>query len=220
MITAHSGSDGTPENSLEYVRYALSTPADALEVDVHPDGRGGFYLSHDPAAGACPDLREVFALLRSTDKQINCDLKEEGLELAVLALAREMDAEDRVILTGSVSPALAAKNETVRTRTFLNLERVLPEYWELYRAGQKPTAALCARAAAACRTCGVSAVNLYYPLCTPECLAAFAAAEIGISAWTVNEPEAAERLLRAGVRNLTTRRPVLLCRMRDGAVSA
>ena len=33
-ITAHSGSDGTPDNSMEFVHYALTTSADALEIDV------------------------------------------------------------------------------------------------------------------------------------------------------------------------------------------
>lgn len=38
MITAHSGADGTKENSLEFVAYAMQTGADALEVD-GTDGR-------------------------------------------------------------------------------------------------------------------------------------------------------------------------------------
>ena len=40
LITAHNGADGTPEGSLEYVRHALSTDADVLEIDIRrlPDG--------------------------------------------------------------------------------------------------------------------------------------------------------------------------------------
>ena len=34
LITAHSGADGTPDNSMEFVRYALTLPVDAFEVDV------------------------------------------------------------------------------------------------------------------------------------------------------------------------------------------
>ena len=34
LITAHSGADGTPDNSMEFVRYALTRQADVLEVDV------------------------------------------------------------------------------------------------------------------------------------------------------------------------------------------
>ena len=43
MITAHSGADGTKENSLEFVAYAMQTGADALEVDVR---RCGSVLEH------------------------------------------------------------------------------------------------------------------------------------------------------------------------------
>ena len=40
MITAHSGADGTKENSLEFVAYAMQTGADALEVDVRMGENG------------------------------------------------------------------------------------------------------------------------------------------------------------------------------------
>ena len=32
LITAHSGADDTPDNSLAFVRYALTLPVDALET--------------------------------------------------------------------------------------------------------------------------------------------------------------------------------------------
>ena len=34
LITAHTGADGRPDNSLEFVEYALGCGADTLEVDV------------------------------------------------------------------------------------------------------------------------------------------------------------------------------------------
>lgn len=46
-ITAHSGCDGTPDNSLEFVRHALQTNADALEVDVRKTKDGILAISHD-----------------------------------------------------------------------------------------------------------------------------------------------------------------------------
>ena len=67
MITAHSGCEGRPDNSLEYVQYALHCGADALEVDVHPKD-DGFYISHDPSDGAHPDLKDVFSDSRQRRK--------------------------------------------------------------------------------------------------------------------------------------------------------
>ena len=35
ILTAHSGADGFPDNSLVFVRHALASGADALEIDGH-----------------------------------------------------------------------------------------------------------------------------------------------------------------------------------------
>ena len=111
MITAHSGSDGTPDNSMEFVNYALGCGVEALEVDVRRRGDSSFFLSHDTAAGACPTLREVFSLLRSSHMKINCDLKEADMELGVLALAKEYGIENRLLLSGSVKRFRKADGE-------------------------------------------------------------------------------------------------------------
>ena len=39
QITAHTGAEGRPDNSLEFVSYALACGADALEVDEEPSSR-------------------------------------------------------------------------------------------------------------------------------------------------------------------------------------
>ena len=93
QITAHSGSDGTPDNSLACVRYALSTAADAFEVDVRRLADGTLALGHDAADHTAPTLREVLALAAAKPGvRINCDLKERGLEPAVAALAADSPA--------------------------------------------------------------------------------------------------------------------------------
>ena len=58
QITAHSGSDGTPDNSLACVRYALSTDADAFEVDVRRLSDGTLALGHDAADHTAPMWRK------------------------------------------------------------------------------------------------------------------------------------------------------------------
>ena len=89
LITAHSGSDGTPDNSLSCVEYALSTAADAFEVDVRRLSDGTLALGHDAADHTAPTLREVFTLAAAKPGvRVNCDLKERGLEPDVAALER------------------------------------------------------------------------------------------------------------------------------------
>lgn len=97
--TAHSGADGTLDNSLQFIRYALGTQADALEVDIrrHPC-TGELVLGHD-AVGEHPlTLREVFEQAgRHPSMKINCDLKEPALERQVLALAEQTGMTQRQI---------------------------------------------------------------------------------------------------------------------------
>ena len=76
QITAHSGSDGTPDNSLACVEYALSTAVDAFEVDVRRLADGTLALGHDAADHTAPTLREVLALAAAKPGvRVNCDLK-------------------------------------------------------------------------------------------------------------------------------------------------
>ena len=213
-ITAHSGCEGRPDNSLEYVRFALGCGADALEVDVRRR-TGGLYISHDPSEGPCPALREVFALVREGKMVLNCDLKEPGLEWETLDLARSCGVEDRVVFSGTVSAGLMAEAE-IRERTLWNADNAVPDFWERVKGGGSLTAADVRQVAEICREHGAQAVNVYYGFCTPENLAIFQEFGVGVSAWTVDDEQEVRRLLAAGVRNITSRRPLMALSVRDG----
>lgn len=133
MITAHSGCEGRPDNSLEYVQYALHCGADALEVDVHPKD-DGFYISHDPSDGAHPDLKDVFSLIRGSGVKVNCDLKHPGIEHAVLTLAQACGVDEQLIFSGSVSLE-AIQDPAIRCRTFWNIESAMPALYAQCEAG-------------------------------------------------------------------------------------
>ena len=64
MITAHSGCDETPENSLEFLRTALQSEADAVEVDVRRNGEGKLILSHDETQKDAVTLEEAFRMIQ------------------------------------------------------------------------------------------------------------------------------------------------------------
>ena len=106
MITAHSGADGTKENSLEFVKYAMQTGADALEVDVRMGENGILILSHDKTDEDAARLADVFRMMRERPQmRINCDLKEYGLEMAVRQLALISGLKiDQILYSGSVRP--------------------------------------------------------------------------------------------------------------------
>ena len=131
MITAHSGADGTPDNSLVFVRHALTLPVDALEVDVRRGADGAPALGHDAAGSDAPRLDEVFALVQAhPSMQINCDLKEPGLEETVYRLALSHGLGGRVVFSGTVDARATEQIPGLQDAVdiYLNLEEYVP--WE------------------------------------------------------------------------------------------
>lgn len=208
LLTAHSGADGFSDNSLAYLRHALASAADALEVDVRRASDGMLRLGHDGADGALPTLAEVFALLAETPgKTINCDLKEPGLEKAVCALARESGLAGRVILTGTADPELYAASPELRETAalWINLEEIVPGLYEGFLTDPVFPAKAAEQALAVCRRCALDTVNLHWRLAIPSFAAPLEAAGVHLSVWTVNEEADIQRFLDAGVYALTTR---------------
>ncbi len=92
----------------------------------------------------------------------------------------------------------------------------MPELEERYSPENLPRAEELRKAMEVYRKFGAKVVNVYYPLCADENLALFREAGMGVSAWTVDEEADLLRLLGEGLVNITTRRPVLACSLRDG----
>lgn len=214
MITAHSGCDGTPDNSIEFLKHAMTCAADALEIDIQKDSAGRYYLSHDESAGGGLGLREAFAVLRDSDKLINCDLKKSDMELDVLSMADELGLRGQILFSGDVSSQLARENHEIGKRTLLNLSSAVPELAERFNRARGLNEADIRRLAQACRSCGARAVNIPHELCTDKNLDLFAEEGVVVSAWTVNDEAVARRLLARGVCNITTRNTRLVCNLR------
>nr|WP_325258794.1 glycerophosphodiester phosphodiesterase [uncultured Oscillibacter sp.] len=214
-ITAHTGADGRPDNSLEFVSYALACGADALEVDVRRQAGGRLAIGHDEAGENAPLLAEVFRIVAGQPRiKINCDLKEPGLEEPVCLLAEEAGLlrSGRLILSGTVD----AFRPVPGAEVYLNLEEYVPDLYLNYR--EKPNFELEAADIIrdVCVKAGIRTVNVYQGLVTRRFLETLAGAGIGLSVWTVNETWELKWFLKAGAANITTRRPALALELRAG----
>ena len=78
LITTHTGCDHTPDNSIEYLDYVLTTGADGLEVDIRMDSNGSLYLSHDKNSEDRIPLEEVFTRLQKSGMFCNLALMSAG----------------------------------------------------------------------------------------------------------------------------------------------
>lgn len=186
MITAHSGAEGTKDNTLESIRTLLDCGADAIEVDVHMRG-GVLLLNHDvPEDGVeYPSLEDCFLIVREREGlKVNIDLKQVGIVRAVYELAKKCGMEERILFTGSEN------DEDLRFIRENNLE-----IWYNDPEQATPGAPYC----------------FHYGRVSDEMLAASRAYAV----WTVDDPVQIARFLEAGVTNVTTRMPVEACRIRD-----
>lgn len=208
LWTAHSGADGLPDNSMLFVRYALRTQADALEVDVrrHPV-TGELLLGHDTIGENPVTLREVLEEAAAhPSMRVNCDLKEPHLEREVLRLAQQTGMQPRLILSGTVQPEHMADADFRARQVYWNIENCFPDFYE--QCAADPDAAprgvqeMCAR----CRAVGVGVINLCELVVDERVLAIAAREHIRLSVWTVNRPARMAWLRAHGVYNITTRR--------------
>lgn len=207
QITAHSGADNTPENSLEFVSYALETEADALEVDVRRGADGILYLGHNAVEANAPALRQVFEMAAARPAiRVNCDLKEAGMESAVYALAAECGLAGRIIFSGTVDAAVVERDRALRqgAEIYLNIEEYVPDIYRRYRETPDFDAQAAQEIAAVCMRHGLRTVNVCERLVTRRFLTVLAAAGIDASVWTVDEPCRLTWFLTQGVRNITT----------------
>lgn len=207
-ITAHSGCDETPLNSLEYVKHAVRLPVDTLEIDIRRSKSGKLILTHDEAADGV-SLAEAFSVIAPGTLCVNCDVKEYGLEEAVLETAAEAGiSSDRILFSGSVTPHKAGEwpSQIRPEQIYLNIEALVPEVYNL-NGQEKLDASL--RAVKLCAETGCKVINVQFRICTPEFMACCAENGIGVSAWTPTAAAELWYIASMNPLNITSRNPML-----------
>lgn len=236
MITAHSGCEQTPRDSMESVHAGIQYGADALEVDVRRDNAGILRISHNLRSpheyeNALP-LSKVFeVIVAEKDIMINCDIKELGLVQEVLSLAARMGlGRDRLIMTGSISPPdLDADSGIVcNAQIYMNIEMVLSELlsrelfsgnqqvmhqafsdgWKFIATHSAPQelGALLSSVIMRCKGLGVAGINMPYHLFTPQQLKDMTAQKLPVSVWTVDDKDMMRQMFQCRIKNITTLR--------------
>lgn len=199
VITAHSGCEGTPDNSREHILAAIASGAEMIEVDVRM-ADGILYLSHDVPddIGPCVKLREVFELIApETQMEMNLDVKTTGLVEPVMELAKEFDLCKRIVFTGACNDDRAL------------ISSLGGEMWRSMWQGDQISEGIAAN-----KEDGSPYLNVDFTMITPEYDRDLRAIGCGFSAWTVNTEEKLREFLEMGISNITTRIPVLAMKLR------
>lgn len=214
LITAHSGCDGTPDNSMASIQKGIALGADCVEIDVRADTQGKLWLTHDLPGdyAGLVSLRDAFALIHESGIAVNCDIKEYSALLPTLALAQKMGiSREQLIFSGAVDTALLMKNPDIarQSRIFLNSEELVRDMMQgdpPDRVGQTMFLLMNSRQAAKrMRALGAEALNAPYLLVPEELMIVLRARGVALSLWTVNEEAALREYMGTDLLNITTR---------------
>ncbi len=233
-ITAHSGCDNTPADSLESVSQGIASGADIVEIDVRMSRDRILVLSHDfDSSLYYPDSPRVEAafeiILAVNGTAVNCDVKEAAAIPAILELAgRCRIPKDRLYLSGSVTPGILRRIPDLmeRCRVLWNLEEALVPFaekklieekrgdllpvlysdlWRVLREHLPDPDPYAEQLVSLAGMFAIDTFNMPFQIATDERIMFFSRNGFGVSVWTVDEPEMITQYLRAGVRNITTR---------------
>lgn len=200
IITAHSGCEGTPPNSIEHINAAIASGAEIVEVDVRMRD-GLLFLSHDAPEDISgrATLEDCFRLVKETeDLSMNLDLKTPGLVTPMLDLAEKYGLCERIVFTGACNDCRAQA-----------VSRGADMWRSMWKGDSIPDGI------AANRLDGSPALNVWHPMINEEYDRELKSFSNGFSAWTVDDEADIIRFLKLGIRNITTRKPVLALSLRE-----
>lgn len=219
ILTAHSGSDGTPDNSLTFVEKMMEYPVPAIEIDVRKAPNGKLYLKHDAIHSdeEAELLLSLDTLFRTTFRKksavmVNCDLKEEKLEAEVKWLADKWELYDRVVFSGKVDPEHVSVWD--RDKIFYNIENCLPNI----RGVKQLKKAHFDVVHYFCRKYNIHTLNINESLCSKEWIEYCHENQLRLSVWTVDQFDRIEELKAQNVYNVTTCRALAYLHQREKTI--
>lgn len=199
-VTAHTGCEGTADNSLEAIRKGYESGADIVEFDLNFTADGSPVLAHDSAEEYSVSLDEAFALIAELDRlYVNVDCKKTDNLSEVASLAEKYGIKDRIFYTGIEEKDVNAVNtQTPEVTYWLNVD--------VSRSKKNDTQyinSLCDKVI----SCGAVGINLNHKSCSEELVRVFHERGLLVSIWTVNSEYDMMKTLGYGADNITSRNP-------------
>ncbi|MBO4338406.1 MAG: glycerophosphodiester phosphodiesterase [Clostridia bacterium] len=132
-VTAHSGCNGTKDNTIESLREAINSGAQILELDILDDENGNVLMTHDYESGKeYPSFEEGLRFIKenSDDIKVNVDLKRSSASFAADEIIRSLGMEDRCFFTGVNEKDVPAVASTVSIPYYINIRSSLKEMFD------------------------------------------------------------------------------------------
>jgi glycerophosphoryl diester phosphodiesterase len=232
VVWGHRGASfDAPENTLAAFELAARQGADGVELDAQLCGSGEVVVLHDESLGRTTGfaglVRETpWSIVRTLDAGARKDERYRGERVPLLADALRAvpllvnveikceRADDRGLTAGIIRAVRDAKAEhRVLLSSFNPLclwraRRIAPELPRALLFECESSWAL--RSGVTAPAVGASAVHPQDVLATPRRIRRFRERGYRVAVWTVDDPEEALRLFRAGATGIITNRPDLI----------
>ena len=197
-VTAHAGSLGTKDNSLESLQVGLDN-ADIIEFDLQFTEDGAPVLSHNsPKPDAVP-LQDAFALLaKYPQKKANIDIKSTANLPEIERLAQEYGVLDQIFLTGVGEDFVAAVQRDCKQ---------IPYYLNYNPKKHKTNAAYLQSLVDKVKACGAIGINSNLRGGSVQLSKAFHDAGLLVSLWTANSAKDIRKTVHSEPDNVTSRIP-------------
>lgn len=199
-LTAHTGCEGTKDNSLAAITVGYVSGADVIEFDLNFNKDGVAVLSHNEPTGDEVTLDEAFAHLEQFPTlKINVDVKNTLDLKQVVECAEKHNLLDRMFYTGIREEDVEAViNSTPDVMYYLNVDVDL-----LRSRSTEYINELVEKV----REAGAVGINMRFTGASPEFVNIFHENGLQVSLWTVNNRFDMKKVLSYGADNITTRKP-------------
>ena len=202
-VTAHTGCEGTADNSLEAIESGFLSGADIVEFDVHFNSKGEPVLAHDYAADDSVKLKDAFDLVAKCEGlRVNVDCKTVDNLKAIVAIAEECGVKDRIFYTGiEVKDIDVVRRDTPEVKYYLNtsIDKTRKNNEHYIRSLVTLT-----------RETGALGLNIHFSEASEKMIKIFHSEGLEVSLWTVNKELDMHKVLALGCDNITTRQPTKL----------
>ncbi len=199
-VTAHTGCEGTRDNSLEAIKKGAAAGADIVEFDLNFTEIGEPVLAHDKAQEDSVTLKEAFDLVAEYENlRVNVDCKSTHNLKAVVATAKQCGVLDRIFYTGiEAKDVEAVKRDTPEIAYYLNKD---------IDKSKKNDEGYIRSLAEEVKSLGAVGLNIGYGGASKKMVDIFRSEELKVSVWTVNKELDMHKVLALGCDNITTRQP-------------
>ncbi len=198
-ITAHTGCEGTADNSLESIKVGCEI-ADIIEVDLSFTKKNEPVLAHDFIKSNAVTIDEAFAVFSKYENaKMNIDCKTAFNLRAVYESAVKYGVQDRIFYTGVGKDKLEAVNrDTPEVPYYLNetvtrLKLLNKKYIDLVVEETKKSGAI--------------GINTSFRACNKALVDAFHKEGLLVSLYTCNREKDMLKAIKLGADNITTRNP-------------